>query len=82
MKLQVLGILLNRENLKSFFHLHKKINIFDIIYNPKKTILLKYAEIYRNKTYNGLEMNFIQAVKGFMLVNKFNDFNKVKKEMK
>jgi shikimate 5-dehydrogenase len=55
--------------------------IFDIIYNPEKTKLLKFAELYGNKIYNGLEMNLFQAIKSFMIVNKSNNSNFIKKEM-
>ncbi len=64
-----------------FFSKNKKIDVFDIIYNPKKTKLLKYAKKYRNKIYNGLEMNLIQAVKAFMIVNNIKNFNSIKKKM-
>ena len=74
-------IIKDKNNLNSFFKRNKKMAIFDIIYNPKKTKLLKFAERYRIKTYNGLEMNLMQAVKGFMLVNKIKSLNQVKKKM-
>ena len=74
-------ILEDSKNLKAFFKRNKNIDTFDIIYQPKNTRLLKFAKSYGNKIYNGLEMNFIQAVKGFMLVNKINSFNKIKKKM-
>ncbi len=74
-------ILEDTDNLKVFFKKNNKIDIFDIIYQPKNTRLLKFAKIYGNKIYNGLEMNLIQAVKGFMLVNKLNNFNNIKKKM-
>ena len=74
-------ILEDTNNLKVFFQKNNKIDIFDIIYQPKNTRLLKFAKINGNKIYNGLEMNLIQAVKGFMLVNKLNNFNNIKKKM-
>ena len=64
-----------------FFSKNKKADVFDIIYNPKKTKLLKYAKKYRNKIYNGLEMNLIQAVKAFMIVNNIKNSNSIKKKM-
>ncbi len=70
------------KNLKNFFATHKKITIFDIIYKPKKTKLLRFAEKSGKVSYNGLEMNLIQAVQGFVLVNKNDNFNNVKKIMK
>ena len=74
-------ILKDSKNLKDFFKRNKNTDTFDIIYQPKNTRLLKFAKSYGNKIYNGLEMNLIQAVKGFMLVNKINNFNKIKKKM-
>tara|TARA_B100000989_G_C19529862_1_gene468991 strand:+ start:1125 stop:2108 length:984 start_codon:yes stop_codon:yes gene_type:complete len=74
-------ILEDTNNLKVFFQKNNKIDIFDIIYQPKNTRLLKFAKINGNKIYNGLEMNLIQAVKGFMLVNKLNNFNNIKNKM-
>ena len=68
-------------NIKKFFSNRSNMNFFDIIYNPKKTKLLKFAELYGNKIYNGLEMNLNQAVKGFMIVNKLNKYNFIKNKM-
>ena len=71
----------DKQNLENFFSSHKKITIFDIIYKPKKTKLLRFAEKYSKVGHNGLEMNLFQAVKGFVLVNRSDKFNKVKKVM-
>ena len=68
-------------NLKSFFSKNKKLDIFDIIYNPKKTKLIKFSEKYGNKIHNGLEMNLIQAVKAFEIVNKIKNLNFIKRNM-
>ena len=62
-------------NLIKFFKSNKKADIFDIIYFPKKTKLLKYGN---KKCKNGLQMNLDQAVKAFQIVNNFKDFNKIK----
>ena len=35
--------------------------VYDIIYNPKQTLLLKKSKKLRIKTINGLEMNLLQA---------------------
>ena len=57
----------------------KRLDIFDIIYKPAKTKLIQfYEKIYKKNSYNGLEMNLIQAVKAFMLVNEEKNLNKVK----
>jgi len=42
--------------------LKKNAVIFDIIYNPLETNLLKISKKNKLKTFNGLEMNLIQAV--------------------
>ena len=75
--------LIEADNIKTenFFLNRSNVEFFDIIYNQKKTKLLKYAELYGNKIYNGLEMNLTQAIKGFMIVNKSNNSNFIKKEM-
>ena len=72
---------IDRINIKKFFLNRPNIEFFDIIYNPKKTKLLKHAELYGNKIYNGLEMNLTQAIKSFMIVNKSNNSNFIKKKM-
>lgn len=72
----------DNENLREFFMNKKKLDIFDIIYKPAKTKLIKfYEKIHKKRSYNGLEMNLIQAVKAFMLVNEEKNLNKVKKQM-
>ena len=55
--------------------------MFDIIYNPKRTKLMKIVNSNGNNIHNGLEMNLIQAVKAFMIVNKSNRYNFIKKTM-
>ena len=46
--------------------------IFDVIYNPKKTPLLKLANKYKLKNTNGLIIDFQQAVFAFSITNKIN----------
>jgi len=67
--------------LKLFFKKNSNCDVFDIIYKPKTTKLMKFSYQRKNKVYNGLQMNLIQAVKGFMLTNKINNFNLIKKAM-
>lgn len=50
--------------------LHKNAKVFDIIYDPKETLLLKIAKKNKLQTLNGLDMNLIQAVLAFNYVNK------------
>jgi len=58
-----------------------KPDLFDIIYNPKKTLLIKLGNISKKKYKNGLQMNLDQAIKGFMYANKIKNFSKVKRAM-
>ena len=69
-------------NVKKFFSHNLKCDVLDIIYKPKVTKLIKFANSKSNNLYNGLEMNLIQAVKAFMIVNKSNKYNLIKKKMK
>jgi len=55
----------------------KKLNVFDIIYNPKFTKLILDAKKNNLKTLNGLDMNLRQAVLAFGYTN-----NKLKKNKK
>ena len=71
----------DNENCSNFFKLNKKCDIFDIIYNPNKTKLLKIAKKNGNKIQNGLQMNLYQAVKGFSIVNNINNDYKIRKTM-
>ena len=48
----------------------KKAIIYDIIYDPPKTKLLKIAQEIGLKTINGLNMNIVQAVLAFHYTNK------------
>ncbi len=50
----------------------KNVMIFDIIYSPKETILIKLSKLFGFKIMNGLNMNLIQAVEGFKIVNSSN----------
>ena len=61
--------LLNNEHFKL---IKQGTKIFDVIYNPKKTPLLKLANKYKLKNTNGLIMNFQQAVFAFSITNKIN----------
>lgn len=46
--------------------------IFDLIYNPKKTLFLKYAKLYNKKYENGLYMLVVQAIKSQEIWNNIN----------
>lgn len=53
--------------------------VYDVIYNPKKTILLKLAEKHGYKTVNGADMLVWQAVAAQKIwFNKTPDFTKMK----
>ena len=75
---------LNESNLYdtvNFFVKNPKVIIFDIIYNPRKTLLIQLGELFRCRTINGLPMNVMQAVFAFKLINKINNLNQIKKGM-
>ena len=55
--------------------------VFDIIYDPIQTILIKVAN-KSTKNLNGLEMNLEQAVLAYSIVNKFTNIDLIKKIMK
>jgi len=66
------NILKIKKNIISSFNILsnlKKTIIFDIIYNPNETILIKLSKLLGYKYINGLDMNLIQAVEGFKIVN-------------
>lgn len=53
--------------------------VYDVIYNPKKTILLKNAEKLGLRTINGLDMLIYQAISAQEIwFNKTPDFNAMK----
>ena len=64
-----------------FFEKNKSCQFFDIIYDPRKTILIKTANKFKNKNLNVLDMNLDQAVFDFSIVNKITNKNLIKKIM-
>ena len=66
----------------NFFKKNNKAKVFDIIYNPRKTILQKICELFNNKTYNGLDMNLEQAVVAFSKVNNIKNYDLIRKSMR
>ena len=54
--------ILNIQHLKKF---KKKLIVFDVIYNPKETKLIRNAKKLNYKYLNGLEMNLYQAILAF-----------------
>ena len=53
--------------------------VYDVIYNPKKTVLLKYAEDNGLKTINGVDMLVHQAIAAQKIwLGKTPDFNSMK----
>ena len=74
-----------RENNKlsnNYLKQKKSFKIFDIIYKPKTSILLKQGEYHGHKTVNGLNMNLMQAVYAFKIVNNEKNITKIIKGMK
>ena len=57
-----------------FLEQNPKCSIFDIIYNPKYTKLIKLAKNKGHITKNGLDMNLYQAVKSFCIVNNSKEY--------
>lgn len=53
----------------------KNLKVFDVIYNPKKTLFLKLAEKNNFKILNGLDMNLQQAVYAFVITNRLSKKN-------
>ena len=53
-----------------FINAKKKAIIYDIIYDPPLTKLLKIAQEFGLETINGLNMNLVQAVLAFQHTNK------------
>ena len=67
---------------EAFLKVNSNAIIFDIIYKPSKTILMKIAEKLGMKSINGLEMNYMQAVEAFGIVNKKINLKKIIKVMR
>jgi len=63
--------------------LKKKIVIFDVIYQPVTTELMKLAKRRKIKTFNGIDMNLEQAALAFKKTNYLKlSTNKIKKIMR
>jgi len=75
-------ILRNMKETLEFINKNSRAFLFDIIYNPNKTVLIRLADLLNIKSTNGLDMNLYQACKGFALVNKFLNKDKIFKIMK
>tara|TARA_B100000575_G_scaffold294679_1_gene313176 strand:- start:12671 stop:13678 length:1008 start_codon:yes stop_codon:yes gene_type:complete len=58
------------------------VTIFDIIYQPLKTNLMIAGELFGHKTINGLQMNFMQAVEAFGIVNNLKKKDKIAEGMR
>ena len=74
-----------KKNIKdtiSFLARFNNLKIFDIIYQPSQTILMKAGSIIGHQTINGLDMNFMQAVEAFKKVNNIKNKDKIAKGMK
>ena len=65
-----------------FLYENSNATIFDIIYKPNNSLILKIAEKIGLRAINGLEMNFMQAVKAFKIVNKEIEIRKIIQVMK
>ncbi len=66
----------------AFLKVNSNAFIFDIIYKPSKTMLMKIGGKIGMKSINGLEMNYMQAVQAFKIVNKKTSLKKIIYAMK
>jgi shikimate dehydrogenase len=66
------GDLINKSpiNLNLFKRINKNAFIYDIIYNPSETLLIRYAKKFNIDYLNGKDMNLRQAVLAFHYVIK------------
>ena len=72
----------NIKKSKQFFKDNPNAKVYDIIYTPIKTNIMKHADIFKSFNLNGLNMNLDQAVIAFSKVNKIKSFDEIKKIMK
>lgn len=75
------SIRINLINSHNFFKQFSNCNVFEIIYDPRKTVLMKIANKYSKKNINGLEMNLDQAIFAFSIVNRIQNKKLIKKIM-
>ena len=68
---------LNKTPLKKnhFKNINPNIIIFDIVYKPSKTLLIKLCKNFSIKYLNGLKMNTVQAEKALKIIHKNYKFN-------
>ena len=63
----------NGNNFKQKFNnIRSNLVYYDVIYNPKETLMIKKFKEKNIQTYNGLEMFIYQGQKSFSLWNKIN----------
>lgn len=60
----------------------KTVKIFDIIFKPEETMLLRASRVMNINSINGKYMNLIQAVAGFSIVNKYSMKKNIERLMK
>tara|TARA_X000000950_G_scaffold288880_1_gene408066 strand:+ start:1293 stop:2282 length:990 start_codon:yes stop_codon:yes gene_type:complete len=71
----------NKFSTLNFFKENKNCEVFDLIYDPKKTSLINTANQFFKKNINGLTMNLDQAIYAFSIVNNFKKRQIIKKIM-
>ncbi len=81
-KLNKQSIKINKKQSINFLLNYKKLKIFDIIYQPKNSTLLKIGSSTGHEIINGIYMNLMQAVKAFEIVNMVKNHNQIIKGMK
>lgn len=80
-KLNKTTLMNNTRESFNFLKKNNKVKIFDIIYLPRETVLIKLSKLLKIKTINGSLMNLLQAVEGFNIVNRYDNKNQTIKAM-
>ena len=71
----------NKFSTIKFFETNKNCEVFDLIYDPNETNLIKIANQFSKKNVNGLKMNLDQAIYAFSIVNNYKKKHIIKKFM-
>ena len=80
-KLNKKTLIYNVEESLNFLRQNHGAKIFDVIYLPQETVLIKLSKLLGIETINGSLMNLIQAVEGFGIVNRYGNRNRTIRAM-
>ena len=80
-KLNKKTLINNVEESLHFLRQNHGAKIFDVIYLPQETVLIKLSKLLGIETINGSLMNLIQAVEGFDIVNRYSNRNRTIRAM-